>query len=77
MTGLESMTSKTRITLARASWPIVIRLVSARTGADHLPDVEGEGEEHPEGDRAVHGQPAAQREHPDLAEHGTAPSAGL
>ena len=30
--GLESITSKTRITLARASWPIVTRLVSTRTG---------------------------------------------
>ena len=32
ITGRESMTSKTRITLALASWPIVIRPVSARTG---------------------------------------------
>ncbi len=31
-TGRESMTSKTRITLARASWPIVTRLLSVRTG---------------------------------------------
>ena len=31
-TGRESITSKTRITLARASWPIVIRPASARTG---------------------------------------------
>ena len=31
-TGRESMTSNTRMALARTSWPIVIRLVSARTG---------------------------------------------
>ena len=36
-TGRESMTSYTRITLARASWPMVIRLVSARTGATICP----------------------------------------
>ena len=32
MTGLESMTSKTRMTLARASCPMVTRAVSIRTG---------------------------------------------
>jgi len=32
ITGRESMTSNTRMTLARASWPIVTRLVSTRTG---------------------------------------------
>jgi hypothetical protein len=32
MAGRESMTSKTRITLARASWPMVTRLASDRTG---------------------------------------------
>ena len=34
ITGRESMTSSTRMTLARASCPIVIRAVSIRTGPD-------------------------------------------
>jgi len=44
---------------------------------DHLPDVEGEGEEDPDLDLAVQGQPAAQREDPDLAEHGNGPQGGV
>ena len=37
-------------------------------GPHQLPDVQREGEEDAELDRAVEGQPAAQRENPDLAE---------
>ena len=46
-------------------------------GRDHLPDVEREGEEDPDLDRAVQGQPAAQREDRDLAEHGDGRQRGV